>query len=78
MQNNMSDVEATPAIRQTLEPALANMIKAIALSRDPVTRCTISVGSGISFALFIYGIVVMSMYPMKTAEIVVMVLFLLS
>ena len=54
------------------------MIKAIALSKDPITRCTMSVGSGISFALFIYGIVVMSMYEMKPAEIVVMVLFLLS
>lgn len=57
---------------------LANMIKTVALSKDSLTRCTISVGSGISFALFIYGIVIMSTMPMQTGEIIVMVLFLIS
>jgi hypothetical protein len=55
------------------------MIKNIALSRDPLFHCTIKVGSGVSFALFIYGIVVMSMYqPLNGAEMTVIILFILS
>jgi hypothetical protein len=55
------------------------MIKSLALSRDPLNRCTIGLGGAISFALFVYGIVVLATVPeMNTSEIVVMSLFLVS
>lgn len=75
----MTIEEVTPAIQQMMEPVLANVIKNLALSRDPLNRCTISIGSVISFALFIYGIVILAtVSEMKTGEIIVMSLFLVS
>lgn len=71
--------EVTPVMQSMVEPALANVIKTLALSGDPINRCTISIGSGISFALFIYGIVILStVSEMQTGEIIVMSLFLVS
>lgn len=56
------------------------MIKTIALSKDPLARCTMNLGGGISFALFIYGIVILASNSsqMKAAEIVVISVFLVS
>ena len=54
------------------------MIRTLALSRDPLNRCLQTITGGISFALFIYGIIVLCKYPMIWVEVVVMVLFLVS
>jgi len=39
------------------------MIKTISLSHDPLNRCAINLGSVFSFALFIYGIVILATVP---------------
>lgn len=55
------------------------MIKSIALSKDPLARCTMNIGGGISFALFIYGIVILAtVQSMQVTEIVVISMFLAS
>jgi hypothetical protein len=78
-QDNMTLAEATPPIRLSLENSLSQMIKTIALSQDPINRFLISVCSVLSFALFIYGIIVLSKEePMHSAEMVVIILFLIS
>lgn len=78
VQNNTTMAEVTPQIRASIEPALTNMIRSIALSRDPLTRCTINMGSIVSIGLFVFGVVVMAELPLKLPETIVIVLFLIS
>lgn len=60
IQTNISIGEITPLVRASVEPALSNMIRTLALSRDQLNRCTINIMSFISIGLFIFGIVLMA------------------
>jgi len=60
VQTNISIGEVTPLVRASVEPALSNMIRTLALSRDPLNRCTISIVSFVSIGLFIFGIVLLA------------------
>lgn len=77
-QTNSTIEETTPEVRRMVEAGAKNMIRSLAMSKDPFNRCIQTIAGGISFALFIYGIVVLAKYPMIWIEVLVMVLFLIS
>jgi len=65
IQTNSSIEEVTPFVRASVEPALSRMIQSLALSRDPLNRCTISIVSYVSIGLFIFGIAFLAKKPMS-------------
>lgn len=74
-QNLLTVEEANPEMRRIVETQLIGLIRVLGLSFDPCNRLLINFTGGASFAMFIYGVVLLFSSPLTVAEYIVISIY---